>query len=224
MVAHTENTPARALRIGLTGGIASGKSTVADMFQGLGADIIDTDIIAREVVQPGEPALDRIRHEFGDEVFLESGELDRSVMRRIVFDDDDARDRLENILHPLIQERTIAASSAARGAYQVIVVPLLVESPLRQFVDRIVVVDCSENAQIQRLMARDAESEGQARRILAAQSSRDERLAIADDVVLNESNLTATLDQVQKLHQSFLLMARELSDPPEPVDPDTVAD
>lgn len=224
MMANSKNTPARPLRIGLTGGIASGKSTVADMFEGLGADIIDTDVIAREVVQPGEPALDQIRHEFGDDVFLASGELDRPAMRRIVFDDDDGRRRLENILHPVIRERTIAASGTATGAYQVIVVPLLVESPLRRFVDRVVVVDCAENAQIQRLMARDAESEGQARRILAAQSSRKKRLAIADDVVLNDGDLTATLEQVQKLHQSFLLMARNLSDASEPPDAGTVAD
>lgn len=196
------------LRVGLTGGIASGKSTVADMFEGLGATIIDTDVVARDVVAPGEPALDAIRHEFGDEVFDADGALDRAALRRIVFADEDARARLEAILHPLIRERTQALAASAGGDYQVIVVPLLVESPLQDFVDRIVVVDCDENAQIRRLMARDAESEGQARRMLAAQSSRQQRLEIADDVVSNDGDLTATLTQVEKLHQRYLAMAR----------------
>ena len=203
------STPNSPLRIGLTGGIASGKSTVADMFAGLGATIIDTDIIAREVVQPGEPALDAIRHEFGDAVIGADGGLDRAAMRRIVFADDDARERLEAILHPVIRERTEAQSAAAGGEYQVIVVPLLVGSPLADAVDRIVVVDCDDNAQIRRLVARDAESEGQARRMLAAQASRGQRLEIADDVVQNDGELTATLEQVEKLHRSYLALARE---------------
>lgn len=225
MPMNHDNAPPRPLRIGLTGGIASGKSTVADIFEGLGASIIDTDVIARDVVQPGEPALEQIRHEFGDDVIDDDGGLDRAAMRRIVFDDDDARRRLESILHPVIRDRTIAAAGAAGGAYQVIVVPLLVESPLQQFVDRIVVVDCDESIQIQRLMARDAESEGQARRILAAQSSREERLAIADDVVLNDGDLTSTVEQVQKLHETYLGLAREFAARPSaPTNGDTVAD
>ncbi|MBT8099151.1 MAG: dephospho-CoA kinase [Gammaproteobacteria bacterium] len=225
MPKNRDNTSSRPLRIGLTGGIASGKSTVADIFEGLGASVIDTDVIAREVVKPGEQALEKIRDEFGDDVINDSGGLDRSAMRRIVFGDDDARKRLEGILHPLIRDRTMAAARTAGGAYQVIVVPLLVESPLQQFVDRIVVVDCDERVQIQRLMARDAESEGQARRILAAQSSREERLKIADDVVMNDSDLTATVEQVQKLHESYLRLAQEFeSQPPASPGEDTVAD
>lgn len=200
--------PHAPLRVGLTGGIASGKSTVADMFEGLGASIIDTDVVARDVVAPGEPALDDIRHEFGDEVFDADGALDRAALRRIIFADDDARERLEAILHPLIRERTEALATTAGGDYQIIVVPLLVESPLKDLVDRIVVVDCDESAQIRRLMARDAESEGQARRILAAQSSREQRLQIADDVVRNDGELTATLEQVEKLHRDYLELAR----------------
>lgn len=196
------------LRIGLTGGIACGKSTVADMFQGLGAVIIDTDVIAREVVEPGQPALDEIRHEFGDVVIADNGTLDRAAMRRIVFADDDARERLERILHPRIRDATLVAADAAGGDYQIIVVPLLVESPMRDFVDRIVVVDCAEKTQIQRLMARDAETEGQARRMLAAQAGRDDRLAIADDVVRNDGDLNETLEQVQALHVRYLALAR----------------
>lgn len=202
------------LRIGLTGGIASGKSTVADMFAGLGATIIDTDVVAREVVAPGEPALDAIRHEFGDEVFDADGALDRGAMRRLVFADDDARERLEAILHPIIRQRTAERAASAGGEYQVIVVPLLVGSPMQDFVDRIVVVDCDEHAQIRRLMARDAESEGQARRMLAAQSSREQRLEIADDVVRNDGELTATLQQVERLHRDYLALARRRQSQP----------
>jgi dephospho-CoA kinase len=195
------------LRIGLTGGIASGKSTVADIFSGLGAPVIDTDIVAREVVEPGEPALGQIQHEFGNTVIADDGTLDRARLRQIVFADDDARRRLEGILHPVIQTETMRQAHAAGGDYQIIVVPLLVESPIRTFVDRVLVVDCPEATQIARLMARDAESEGQARRMLAAQASREERLAIADDVVENSGDLAATLGQIHTLHEKYLALA-----------------
>ena len=192
------------LRIGLTGGIASGKSTVADMFADLGVPVIDTDVIARDVVRPGQPALEEIREAFGAGVIAADGTLDRSAMRAIVFGDDAARRRLEAILHPKIREVTIEQAEAAGGAYQVIVVPLLVESSLRAFVDRVLVVDCDEEIQVVRLLERDTESEQQARKILAAQSTRDERLAIADDVIENEGSLEDTREQVLALHRSYL--------------------
>ena len=191
------------LRIGLTGGIASGKSTVADMFAELGVPVIDTDVIAREVVQPGQPALDEIRARFGDEVFDTAGRLDRSGMRRRIFSDEDARLDLEAILHPRIGEETRRRANKAAGPYQVIVVPLLVGSPLAQFVDRVVVVDCDEELQIQRLLARDAETVEQARKILSAQASREARLAIADDVISNDAGLDETRRQVHALDRAF---------------------
>ena len=183
------------LVIGLTGGIASGKSTVAELFAELGATVIDTDIIARDVVMPGQPALTEIRDAFGEAMIEADGSLDRAAMRRLVFADAEARRRLEAIVHPRIQDETYRLSSRASGEYQLIVVPLLVKSPLRSFVDRILVVDCDEDTQIARLLARDAESEDQARRILAAQASREERLAIADDVVNNGGDLASTRAQ-----------------------------
>lgn len=199
------NSPAdKPLRVGLTGGIASGKSTVADMFAGLGVPVIDTDVIAREVVLPGRPALDEIREAFGDGVIAPDGTLDRAAMRAIVFGDDAARRRLEAILHPRIGAATRAQADAAGGDYQIIVVPLLVESALRGFVDRVLVVDCDEDTQIARLLARDAETEAQARRILAAQSSRAERMAIADDVIVNDGSLDDTRKQVEALHRQYL--------------------
>ena len=206
MSTDTSSSNAAPMRIGLTGGIASGKSTVADMFAELAVTVIDTDVIAREVVEPGGPALDDIRHEFGDEVFDDNGSLDRGAMRRIVFANNDARERLQAILHPRIQAATYEQAASAGGRYQLIVVPLLTESPIRGFVDRILVVDCEESTQIRRLMARDDESEGQARRILAAQASREERLKIADDVVRNDGDLSATLEQVQALHHQYLAL------------------
>jgi dephospho-CoA kinase len=192
------------LRIGLTGGIASGKSTVADMFADLGTPVIDTDVIAREVVRPGQPALDEIREAFGDGVIDPDGTLDRAAMRTIVFGDDAARRRLEAILHPRIGAATRAQADAAGGDYQIIVVPLLVESALRAFVDRVLVVDCDEATQIARLLARDTESEAQARRMLAAQSTRAERMAIADDVIANDGSLDDTREQVEALHRRYL--------------------
>ena len=147
--AKTGRTP---FRVGLTGGIASGKSTVANMFAGLGAVVIDTDVIAREVVAPGQPALDEIAQTFGESVLTAAGGLDRVAMRQLVFSDDDARKRLEAIVHPRIQEETRRQSAQAGGIYQIIAIPLLVESTLKSFVDRILVVDCDEETQIRRLL------------------------------------------------------------------------
>ena len=195
------------MRVGLTGGIASGKSTVADMFADLGVPVIDTDVIARDVVEPGQPALAEIRESFGAAAFTDDGRLDRAAMRKIVFADEDARKRLESILHPRIRDAAMREASDAGGDYQLIVVPLLAESPMKHAMDRILVVDCDEQTQISRLMARDAESEDQARRMLAAQSARDERLAIADDVVRNDGTLIETREQVEELHRRYIEMS-----------------
>jgi len=183
------------------------------MFAELGATIIDTDVIARDVVAPGQPALDEIAATFGESLIDDDGTLDRGALRKLVFADDEARKRLEAIVHPRIQDETgrqsMRAAAARRqsarasGEYQIIVVPLLIKSSLKDLVDRILVVDCDEETQIRRLRARDAESEDQARRMLAAQSSREERLAIADDVIRNDDSLASTLDQVATLHEIY---------------------
>lgn len=194
-------------RIGLTGGIASGKTTVANLFAELGATIIDTDVIAREVVAPGQPALDEIADAFGAAMLRPDGSLDRSALRKVVFASPADRERLEAITHPRIRAETLRQADTAGGQYQLIVVPLLVESPLREFVDRVLVVDCPEETQLARLMARDADSEAQGRRILAAQSSRAERLAIADDVITNDGSLEDTRRQVAALHEIYRMLA-----------------
>jgi len=194
-------------RIGLTGGVASGKSTVADQFAELGVPVIDTDIIAREVVQKGQPALKEIREKFGDSFISADGHLDRAAMRAAVFSNQDARLDLEAILHPKISNETKCRANDAGGKYQIIVVPLLVESALRDFVDRILVVDCSKEVQIKRLIKRDNESVAQALRIIAAQASQESRLEIADDVIRNDEGIDATQIKVTELHRRYRRLA-----------------
>lgn len=194
----------RPLRIGLTGGIASGKTTVANFFADLGIPVIDTDVIARDVVAKGAPALARIRADFGDAVFNDDGALDRKAMRKLVFSDDSKRRQLEGILHPRIREAAVVQAEAVTDPYMIIVVPLLVESPMKALMDRVLVVDCSEDVQLKRLLARDTENEAQARRMIDAQASRNERLAIADDVLLNDTDLDETRRQVDALHHRYL--------------------
>jgi dephospho-CoA kinase len=202
-------TPGKApLRIGLTGGIASGKSLVADMFAELSVPVIDTDVIAREVVAPGQPALDEIRARFGEQVTSPTGHLDRTAMRKAIFSDDAERLALEKILHPRIGAETRRKADLAGGDYQVIIIPLLVGSPLVQFVDRVLVVDCEEETQVRRLLARDAETVDQAERIIAAQASREERLAIADDVINNNCSLEHVREQVVDLDRQYRSPAR----------------
>jgi len=203
----TKGDSKQDFKVGLTGGIASGKTTVANHFADIGVPVIDTDVIARQVVRPGEPALEEIRERFGDSVINESGELNRIAMRKLIFFDDKLRIALENILHPRIGAETRRQSAAAEGEYQVIVVPLLVGSPLLQFVDRVLVVDCAEDIQVDRLLARDAESTQQARKIISTQASRDERLAIADDIIRNDQGLAEIRQQVALLDEKYRLLA-----------------
>ena len=173
------------LRIGLTGGIASGKTTVADLFAARGATVLDTDVIAREVVEPGRPALGALVQAQGRGILDGAGRLDRAELRRRLFKDAATRRDIEAILHPAILAELERQAREARGPYQVFVIPLLVENRLDYIVDRVLVVDCSEEEQVRRLMARDGEERESALRMLGAQSSREQRLAAADDVVDN---------------------------------------
>ena len=201
------NTRSQRLRVGLTGGIASGKTTVANMFAELGVAIIDTDVIARSVVEPGEPAMDEIQRIFGPEVILSDGALDRKRLRAIVFSDGDQRARLEAILHPRIRTEANRLAAEADSDYHIVVVPLLAESPMKADMHRVLVVDCSEEIQLARLLERDAESEDQARRMIASQVDRSTRLEMADDVVSNEGDLAVTRQQVIELHTLYLSLA-----------------
>ena len=199
--------PGAPLRVGLTGGIASGKSTVADLFARLGVPVIDLDLIARQVVEPGSSGLQAVVAAFGDDLLGPEGGLDRGKLRGRVFDDPTARKRLESILHPRILAETVRQCESAGGPYQVVVVPLLVESGLTGWVDRILVVDCPTETQVTRLAARDDATPKQAQAILAAQASREARLAVADDVIDNTGTPDALSEAVRRLDAAYRDMA-----------------
>jgi dephospho-CoA kinase len=198
----------KVFRVGLTGGIASGKSTVAKFFAALGVPIIDTDQVARDVVEPGQPPLERLVERFGRTILTPDGHLDRPKLREIVFSDPRARADLEALTHPAIGTAVEAWSAAAGGPYQILIIPLLVEKSLASQVDRVLVVDCDEELQIRRLQARDGSTVEQARAILNAQTSRAARLKVAHDVIQNDGDLSAVRDQVSALHARYLELAR----------------
>jgi len=196
------------LKIGLTGGISSGKSAVASHFEALGVPVIDTDILAREVVEPGEPGLAAVRREFGDDVLGADGRLDRRKLRSIVFADAAMRRRLESILHPMIKALMLARLEALRGEpYAIVVVPLLVETEFEELVDRVLVVDVPVETQVERLMARDGITRAEAEAMIAAQTTRETRVAHADDVIDNSGSLDSTRAQVEALHRRYLQLA-----------------
>jgi dephospho-CoA kinase len=201
-----------AYRVGLTGGIACGKSTVANLFAALGVPIIDTDLLAREVVTPGSALLREITAHFGMQVLGSDGSLDRQELRARIFADPAHRQWLDALMHPAIRELTDARSEAATGPYVIVAIPLLVETGSAARFERVLVVDCDPELQIARLAARDGNSREQAERILAAQASRAERLAVAHDVIHNDGDIAALRDQVEKLHRQYLKAARAQSD------------
>ncbi|ELX12766.1 dephospho-CoA kinase CoaE [Janthinobacterium sp. HH01] len=193
--------------IGLTGGIGSGKSTVADLFAARGASIVDTDQIAHSLTAPGGAAMPAIVAEFGAEFADANGALDRARMRALVFADPGAKIRLEAILHPRIRDTALAAAEAATGSYVMFAVPLLVESgSWRARVTRVLAVDCPEEVQIARVMARNNLSETQVRAIIATQASRQQRLAAADDIIENADGIEALEPQIARLHDLYLQM------------------
>jgi dephospho-CoA kinase len=197
------------LRVGLTGGIASGKSTVASLFAERGATVLDTDRIAREVVEPGRPTLGALVNALGGGILDADGRLDRALLRRRLFADEQDRREIEAILHPAILAELERQSRSAPGPYQVFVIPLLVENRLESIVDRVLVVDCPEEHQIRRLMARDGESRQDALRILETQVPREQRLAAADDVIDNGGATADLPAQVALLDRKYRGLAAE---------------
>jgi dephospho-CoA kinase len=197
----------RRLRIGLTGGIASGKTTVAQRFMELGVPVIDADAAARAVVAPGTQGLDKVLKRFGSGVLAENGELDRHALRELIFREPGSRRDLEAILHPLIRADMEQSAELAGGPYIVMAIPLLVEGGSRDRVDRILVVDVDEAVQLQRVMARDGCTLEQARAILTSQASRSARLAAADDVLPNTGTVTDLRQAVDDLHERYLRVA-----------------
>ena len=191
--------------IGLTGGIGSGKTTVANMFAERGASIVDTDVIAHSLTAPGGPAMPAIIAEFGPAFADATGALDRARMRQLVFADAGAKARLEAILHPRIRDGALAAGAAATGSYVIYAVPLLVESGTwRSRVARVLVIDCREEVQIARVMARNNLPESQVLAIMAAQASRAQRLAAADDIIENNDGIAALGPQIDRLHALYM--------------------
>ncbi len=193
------------LKIGLTGGIASGKTAVSDHFTRLGVPVIDTDQISRELVEPGKPALAEIRKQLGARFLSADGSLNRRLLREHIFTDDAAKTTLESILHPAIQKEVERQLSRIKNEpYAILVVPLLVENNLGYMSDRILLVDAPESLQIQRVRQRDGNTEEQAKKILAAQASREARRNIADDIILNTGALQDLHRLVEKLHKQYL--------------------
>lgn len=197
-----------AFRIGLTGGIASGKTTVANLFAALGVPVVDTDLLAREVVAPGSPLLAQIAARVGAEVLTPDGSLDRRELRSRVFADPALRVWLEQLTHPAIRALTDERCEAARAPYVIVAIPLLVETGAAERFDRVLVVDCDPDLQLARLMARDGARRDEALAMLAAQAPREKRLAVADDVVHNDGDIARLRDQVGKLHRQYLAQAK----------------
>jgi dephospho-CoA kinase len=195
------------LRIGLTGGIASGKSTVERRFSELGVPVIDADDSARAVVVKGQTGLAAVAAAFGSAVLTEEGELDRRALRSIIFADPAQRKRLETILHPLIRADMERRAAASTGPYLVLSIPLLVEGGARDRVDRVLVVDVDEEVQLERLMRRDSVGRDEARATLAAQASRAARLQAADDLLTNGGTVTELRHAVDRLHQRYMQLA-----------------
>lgn len=196
--------------IGLTGGIGCGKTTVSDMFSQLGAGIVDADIVAREVVEPGTHALESIRTKFGRDILSPDGYLDRQALRSIVFSNDEHLKWLNKLLHPLIRQSIESRIANCKKQYCILVAPLLIENKLLHLVDRVLVIDIDEALQLERTSQRDPSSIEEIKRIISKQSSRSERLEKADDVLdNNSSDIEILRANVEKLHQKYIEIAEE---------------
>jgi dephospho-CoA kinase len=193
--------------VGITGGIGSGKTTVTDLFAKYAIEVIDADVIAREVVEPGTPALKAIINKFGQSVLDESDSLDRAKLRRLVFNDIEVKNWLNQLLHPAIRRQMLLQTQQAKSDYCLLSVPLLVENKLNEQVDRVVIVDVDEPTQLQRTLLRDKTNEKQIRTIMSAQATRQQRLEVADDVIDNNGGTDALFKQVSQLHQYYLQLA-----------------
>jgi dephospho-CoA kinase len=195
--------------VGITGGIGSGKSAVSDRFNKLGIAIVDADLASRVVVEPGKPALDSIKDHFGGDIILGDGNMNRALMREIVFKDPTEKTWLEQLLHPLIDDEIETDLKSSTTAYAILVSPLLIEINQIRFTHRVLVVDAPPEVQIQRTMNRDNNSEEQVRAIINSQTSREVRLEHADDVIVNDGNFAKLDEEVDSLHRKYLNLAEE---------------
>lgn len=195
------------LIIGLTGGIGSGKSTVTQLFADFSVPIIDADVIAHQITQPNQPALKLIAENISNETINNDGSLNRDKLRALIFSQPHQKQQLENLLHPLVYAEIAAQIAELNTAYCIVSVPLLIETQKTQTVDRILVIDCPEQQQIQRVMQRSQLTEVQVHAIMAAQASRAQRQAVADDIIDNSKSFIHLAEQVKKLHNSYLLLS-----------------
>lgn len=195
--------------VGLTGGIGSGKTTVANLFHELGVQSVDADLVAREVVMPGEPALETIAAHFGQSILQQDGQLDRAALRARIFADDTEKQWLNQLMHPLIRQRLLLQLQGCTSAYALLIAPLLLENQLQSYTDRVLVVDIPPELQLSRTIQRDQVPEQQVQTILNSQMSRSQRLSLADDVLLNTVQLSQLKPQIEQLHARYQQFAKE---------------
>lgn len=195
--------------VGLTGGISSGKTTVANLFHDLGIQSVDADVVAREVVMPGEAALDAIALHFGQNILKNDGQLDRIQLRARIFADEAEKQWLNQLLHPLIRQRLLVQLNRCTSIYALLIAPLLLENKLHAYTDRVLVVDVPIEQQLSRTIARDQVSKEQVQSILNSQISRPERLSLADDVILNTVPVSELQPQIKQLHSRYQQFAKE---------------
>ena len=200
------------LVVGITGGIASGKTAASNRFSELGVPVVDADVIAHQIVEPGRPACKKVIVEFGSEIAIEDGGFDRAKLRKIVFADSKKKELLESILHPEIRKEILRQLSELSAPYAIVVIPLLAESKSGYPLDRVLVIDVPEDIQIERVKARDATTTEEAERIIRLQASRAKRLAMADDTIVNTGSIQTLNEFIDELHQKYLSLAAKLSE------------
>ncbi len=201
-------TDRQALIIGITGGIGSGKTAATDAFAALGITVVDADLVAREVVKPGQPALAAIAANFGQQILLPDGNLDRKALRETIFREPAAKQWLEDLLHPLIRQEILSRLQHSNSPYTLLSSPLLLETDQQTLCQRVLVIDAPESLQLARTMARDNSTVETTRAIMASQLDRQQRLARADDVIVNDGDLLALHDAVEKMHQTYLDLSK----------------
>lgn len=198
-------------KVGLTGGVASGKSTVSDLFQRLGVTVIDADVIARSLLDTGTSCYRQVIAHFGTEVLQHNGEINRAWLRSLIFSDSTAKQALENIIHPEVRSQMLVAADNCKTPYCLLSVPLLIEAQMLDLVDRILVVDVDEKTQLSRLLTRDGINISEARNMLENQCQRADRLSVADDIIDNSQSVSTLMPQVEQLHQRYLGLAQNVN-------------